>query len=119
MAVTSVIPANAQAYSIISHSGMLGAQTQMRSPGAKRVESSDASVRVPTIAFTVQGRKASEIPPLLDARKLAIRWGNFYAVDAIDALGLAEVDGIVRVSMVHYNTLDEVDRLVRALDEVL
>lgn len=81
--------------------------------------SSDANVRVPTIAFCVAGRRASEIPALLDARKLAIRWGHFYAVRAIDALGLAQGEGVVRVSMVHYNTLAEVDRLVQALDEVL
>ena len=82
-------------------------------------ETSDPAVRVPTIAFTVEGRKASEIPPLLDARKLAIRWGHFYASDAIEALGLGERDGVVRVSLVHYNTLDEVERLVAALDELL
>jgi cysteine desulfurase family protein (TIGR01976 family) len=80
---------------------------------------SDADVRVPTIAFTVRGRRASEIPALLDARKLAIRWGHFYAVRAIEALGLSRGEGVVRVSMVHYNTLAEVDRLVQALDEVL
>ena len=82
-------------------------------------ETSDQAARVPTIAFCVEGRHASEIPPLLDARKLAIRWGDFYARHAIEALGLAQRGGVVRVSMVHYNTLDEVDRLVRALDEVL
>jgi cysteine desulfurase family protein (TIGR01976 family) len=81
--------------------------------------SSDPTTRVPTIAFVVKGRKASEIPPLLDPRKLAIRWGDFYARRGIEALGLAEADGVVRVSMVHYNTLHEVDRLVRALEEVL
>ncbi len=82
-------------------------------------ETSDSGVRVPTVAFAVAGRKASEIPTLLDERKLAIRWGHFYAVQAIEALGLAEAEGVVRVSMVHYNTLAEVDRLVQALDEVL
>jgi selenocysteine lyase/cysteine desulfurase len=82
-------------------------------------ESSDANVRVPTIAFIVAGRRASEIPALLAARKLAIRSGHFYAVRAIEALGLERGDGVVRVSMVHYNTLAEVDRLVQALDEVL
>jgi len=70
----------------------------------------DPSLRVPTIAFYLEGRKASEIPPLLDARKLAIRWGHFYAVRAIAALGLTEADGIIRVSMVHYNSIAEVDR---------
>lgn len=82
-------------------------------------QTSDPAVRVPTIGFCVDGRKASEIPPLLDARQLAIRWGHFYAVRAIAALGLAERDGIIRVSMVHYNTVAEVDRLIAALDEVL
>ena len=81
--------------------------------------SSDASARVPTVAFVVEGRQASEIPPLLDAHKLATRSGDFYARRAIEALGLAEGEGLVRVSMVHYNTLAEVDRLVRALDEIL
>lgn len=80
---------------------------------------SDPATRVPTIAFVVEGRRASEIPPLLEPRKLAIRWGDFYARRGIEALGLSKADGVVRVSMVHYNTLDEVDRLVRALDEVL
>ena len=38
----------------------------------------------------------------------------------VEALGIADAgDGVVRVSMVHYNTLDEVDRLIAALDRVL
>jgi cysteine desulfurase family protein (TIGR01976 family) len=96
--------------------GFLREHPKVRILGPER---SDPSVRVPTVAFTVEGRKASEIPPLLDERKLAIRWGHFYAPRAIEALGLSEGEGVVRVSMVHYNTLTEVERLVRALDEVL
>lgn len=79
----------------------------------------DPAQRVPTIAFTVQGRRSSEIAPLLDKRHLAVRWGHFYAHRAIESLGLAERDGIVRVSMLHYNTGEEVERLVSALDDVL
>jgi cysteine desulfurase family protein (TIGR01976 family) len=79
----------------------------------------DADLRVPTFAFTVSGRRASEIPAMLEPRKLGIRWGHFYAPRAIEALGIDRDDGVVRVSMVHYNTLEEVDRLVQALDEVL
>ncbi len=81
--------------------------------GAARAE------RVPTVAFTVAGRKASEVPPLLDAERLAVRWGDFYARRAIEALGLAEQDGIVRVSLAHYNTQAEVARLIAALDRIL
>jgi selenocysteine lyase/cysteine desulfurase len=79
----------------------------------------DAELRVPTFAFTVAGRRASEIPEVLAPRKLGIRWGHFYAPRAIEALGIDPDDGVVRVSMVHYNTVEEVDRLVQALDEVL
>jgi len=79
----------------------------------------DPRVRVPTIAFTVKGRHASEIPPLFDPHGIALRWGHFYAPGAIDALGLAATGGIVRASLVHYNTLDEVDRFLGLLSELL
>ena len=45
--------------------------------------------------------------------------GDFYAHRCIEALGIDPNDGVVRVSMVHYNTEDEVDRLLSALDEIL
>ncbi|MCA9649811.1 MAG: aminotransferase class V-fold PLP-dependent enzyme [Myxococcales bacterium] len=79
----------------------------------------DRTRRAPTIAFVVDGMRSSEVVPPLDDRHVATRWGHFYAKRAIDALGLASHDGIVRVSMVHYNTLAEVDRLVDALDDAL
>ena len=82
-------------------------------------ESADRKIRVPTVAFTVEGRKASEIPPLVDGHKVAIRWGDFYARRAIEAMDLAGADGVIRVSMVHYNTEDEVSRLLRALETAL
>ena len=103
-----------------------GVNTSTTAPGAEEwangvhgESSSDSALRVPTISFTVAGRRSSEIPPLLDERKVAVRWGDFYAQRLVEALGLAEQDGIVRVSAVHYNTLEEVDRVVEALDAVL
>lgn len=80
---------------------------------------SDSARRVPTICFTVEGRKAGELPPLLDPHKLAVRYGHFYAPEAIERLGLSEREGVVRVSMVHYNTLAEVDRLIATLERAL
>ncbi len=83
-------------------------------------ERSPASeLRVPTIAFTVNGRHARELPAALDEHRVAIRWGDFYAHRAMSALGLHEQGGVVRVSMVHYNTLEEVERLIDALDRTL
>ncbi len=79
----------------------------------------DRAVRVPTVSFVVSGRRASDIPPHLDRRRIAIRWGHFYAYRPIRDLGLMNVDGVVRVSMVHYNTEAEVERLLEGLEEAL
>lgn len=78
-----------------------------------------AHLRVPTISFTVADRDASEIPPLFEQSQIAIRAGDFYARRATDALGLGSRGGVVRVSMVHYNTEAEVLRLIAALDRIL
>jgi len=75
--------------------------------------------RMPTVSFTVAGRHASEIPAHVDRCKIGIRWGDFYARRLIADLGLAPMGGVVRVSMVHYNTLEEVDRLIGVLEEAL
>lgn len=79
----------------------------------------DPARRVPTVAFTVDGRDAAEIPATLDAAGVAIRYGHFYAHRAIEALGLLGRNGVVRVSMVHYNTPAEVAKLIEALERAL
>lgn len=47
------------------------------------------AVRAPTVSFTVDGRNASEIPPLLERHRVAVRYGDFYAYRAIDGLDQA------------------------------
>jgi len=79
----------------------------------------DAAVRVPTVSFTVDGQLASELPPRLDERQVAIRWGHFYAYRVARDLGLLERDGVVRASMVHTNTPEEVARLIEGLEAAL
>lgn len=79
----------------------------------------DRALRVPTVSFTAEGRDPAAIASHVDGARIGIRYGDFYARRLIDALGLSERNGVVRVSMVHYNTLEEVDALVARLDEVL
>ena len=79
----------------------------------------DRTLRVPTISFVVDGRDSAEIATSVDCFGIGIRSGDFYARRLIQALGLEAQNGVVRVSMVHYNTLDEVDHLIKAFDEVL
>jgi cysteine desulfurase family protein (TIGR01976 family) len=75
--------------------------------------------RVPTIAFKVDGRDSAEIVRAVDADRVGIRFGDFHSRRLIEALGLADRNGVVRVSMVHYNTPEEVDRLIGGLDRAL
>ncbi|MEH1793500.1 cysteine desulfurase-like protein [Nostoc sp.] len=77
----------------------------------------DRQLRVPTISFVVDGMNSSTIPAKIDQHYIGIRYGDFYAKRLIEYLGLASQDGIVRVSMVHYNTLEEVNNLIEAFEQ--
>ena len=73
--------------------------------------------RVPTFAFRVDGMTPREAAERLAAREIAVWDGDYYAVEAMARLGL-QPDGAVRTGFVHYNTLEEVDRLLAALAEL-
>ncbi len=75
--------------------------------------------RVPTLAFTVDGFRPEEVAHALERHKVAIRHGDFYARRAVEALGLRSSGGVARVSMVHYNTSEEVSRLIEGLSLLL
>ncbi|MBE8988896.1 cysteine desulfurase-like protein [Nostoc sp. LEGE 12450] len=78
----------------------------------------DREFRVPTISFVVDGMNSSTIPAKIDQHYIGIRYGDFYAKRLIEYLGLASQGGIVRVSMVHYNTLEEVNSLIEAFEQL-
>lgn len=75
--------------------------------------------RVPTVSFVDARKSSREIAVAANQRRLGIRYGHFYAHRLCTALGLEPDDGVVRASLVHYNTLDEVDRLIGFLETVL
>jgi cysteine desulfurase family protein (TIGR01976 family) len=76
------------------------------------------ATRVPTISFVVDGMNSSTIPPQIDPHHIGIRYGDFYAKRLIDDLDLTAQNGVVRVSMVHYNTVEEVDRLIDCFEQI-
>ncbi|MFN6484783.1 MULTISPECIES: cysteine desulfurase-like protein [unclassified Nostoc] len=78
----------------------------------------DRQTRVPTVSFVVDGINSSTIPAKVDQHYIGIRYGDFYAKRLIEYLGLASQGGIVRVSMVHYNTLEEVNSLIEAFEQI-
>ncbi|GAB4374402.1 MAG: cysteine desulfurase-like protein [Elainellaceae cyanobacterium] len=114
-----------QAFDLITtHEAMIGdrllryltSKSQVRIIGHSNA---DQTKRVPTISFVVDGLDSATIPLLVDPYQIGIRYGDFYAKRLIADLGLVNQNGVVRVSMVHYNTLEEVDRLIECFERVL
>jgi cysteine desulfurase family protein (TIGR01976 family) len=69
--------------------------------------------RVSTFTFNVEGRSPRSVANRLGERNIAVWQGNYYAVEVMKRLGLDE--GAVRAGFVHYNTHEEVDRLLTEL----
>lgn len=96
--------------------------TYLRSNKAVRiigVDSAAAGARMPTVSFMVAGQMSEAVVRHMDSFNIGIRFGDFYARRLIDALGLQAQGGVVRVSIAHYNTPEEIDRLVQHLDEFI
>ena len=74
--------------------------------------------RVPTVSFTMDGYHPRQIAEYLGRRGIFVWDGNYYALAIMERLGLQQTGGMVRVGPVHYNTGDEIVRLVEALTEL-
>lgn len=84
--------------------------------------------RVPTISFVVVGEDGSVMTRSRDVVKvfddkgdIGIRYGHFYAFTLVDHLEpkIDTDDSVVRISLVHYNTVEEVHRIIQVLEEAL
>ncbi|MBI5031372.1 MAG: cysteine desulfurase-like protein [Chloroflexi bacterium] len=73
--------------------------------------------RTPTVAFTLDGKTPREVAEHLGQQNIYVWDGNYYALALMDRLGLEGQGGAVRVGLAHYNTVEEVDRLLRLLTE--
>jgi cysteine desulfurase family protein (TIGR01976 family) len=71
--------------------------------------------RTPTFAVRVGDQHPSETAKLLAERGIFVWDGDYYAIELMERLGLEESGGAVRVGFCHYNTIDEVDRVVDEL----
>ncbi len=80
--------------------------------------SSKTTERVPTISFVHKSLKSDEIVKKVDPHRIGIRFGDFYAKKLVHDLDLEKHNGVVRVSLVHYNTLEEVEKLISAFKEI-
>ena len=75
--------------------------------------------RVPTISFTVDGKDSRAIVEALDKEKIGTRFGHFYSYRAAEALGILGQNGVVRISLFHYNAPAEIERVIATLGKIL
>jgi cysteine desulfurase family protein (TIGR01976 family) len=102
---------------VLDHERELGQQFLDGLPEAWRLHGIPAmDGRVPTFAITHESLSPQEAATRLGERGFAVWYGNYYAVEMMKRLGLD--DGAVRIGIVHYNTTDEVERLLAALAEI-
>jgi cysteine desulfurase family protein (TIGR01976 family) len=73
------------------------------------------SLRTPTLCFNLPGISPAQVTEELARQDIAVRDGHMYSPRLMKRLGLASESGAVRASLVHYNTLEEVERFGRAL----
>ncbi len=74
--------------------------------------------RLPTAAFTWPRLTPRETAEYLATLGICVWSGNYYALRLMEALGLEERGGAVRVGLAHYNTAEEIDRMIAALHDV-
>lgn len=78
-----------------------------------------AQGRVPTISFNFAAMPPAQLAQKLADQDIGVRDGHMFAPRLMARLGLTMASGAARISLVHYNTLEEVARLDRALSEIL
>ena len=75
--------------------------------------------RCPTVSFTVQGRTPQDICAELGRRGFFLWSGSFAACNVIEQLGLEDKGGLVRAGLAPYNTKEEIDSLLQALEDII
>ena len=74
--------------------------------------------RVPTVAIRISGKTPRELAEFLAARGIFTWDGNYYALNLTERLGVESSGGMLRIGLVHYNTAEEVERLLAALNNL-
>ncbi len=93
----------------------LNSRNDIKLIGKKKIENKN---RAPTIAFTFVNQSSKKISDQLVKNGIATRNDNFYAWRCLKALGIDVNDGVVRTSMVHYNTHEDVEKLISVLKKI-
>lgn len=71
--------------------------------------------RTPTFAVSLAGHTAESVAAHLGNQGIYVWDGHYYALAIMERLGLLESGGLVRIGFMHYNTKEEVDRVLQSL----
>lgn len=74
--------------------------------------------RVPVVSFTLEGHPPAEIARRLGEEAIFAYYGHFYAIYVTERLNLDASGGLMRIGINHYNTVDEIDRLLTAIGDI-
>lgn len=74
--------------------------------------------RTPTFAVRIEGHTPRELATKLGERGIFTWDGNYYAIGLTERLGVEDKGGMLRIGLVHYNTADEVSRLLDELKKI-
>src|SRR6266478_9154145 len=75
--------------------------------------------RVPTVCFNVQRVAPSHVSTGLADEGIGVRDGNMYSPRLLQRLGIVSESGVVRASLAHYNTLEEIGRFAEELRKIV
>jgi cysteine desulfurase family protein (TIGR01976 family) len=81
-------------------------------------DSAKLEQRTPTVAIRMEGYTPRELAVRLGERGIFTWDGNYYAVDLAERLGVQKSGGMLRIGLAHYNTVEEVDRLLNELRQL-
>jgi len=76
------------------------------------------SQRAPTFAIRIGNRHPDDVAQFLADRGICVWSGNYYAINLTERLGVEDTGGMVRIGLVHYNTREEVERLLGELSTI-
>jgi cysteine desulfurase family protein (TIGR01976 family) len=78
----------------------------------------DPGKRVATFSISIEGVTPERAQAVLGAEGIFTWAGHYYAVEVMERLGVRDAGGLLRIGFVHYNTSEEVDRVLAALDRL-
>ncbi|MCU0358985.1 MAG: cysteine desulfurase-like protein [Cyclobacteriaceae bacterium] len=88
-------------------------------PGIKVIgQDFSTTSRTPTVSFTMEGKKPLRVCTQLAAKNIFAWDGHFYAMRAIEVLGLLERGGVTRMGISMYNTMEEVEYVLEEVNRI-